>query len=89
MATGYVETWALGSGIVIDSDAAEEYRECLLKAEFLTGAASAISKLGFTPINSADRNDALGRAIIRLLELHLDRLADSADYFGFPVIAQQ
>ena len=32
-------TMGAGSGIVIDSDAAEEYRECLLKASFLTGPA--------------------------------------------------
>ena len=30
-------TMGVGSGIVIDSDAAEEYDECVLKAEFLTG----------------------------------------------------
>ena len=29
----------MGSGIVIDSDPADEYRECLLKAEFLTRSA--------------------------------------------------
>ena len=29
-------TMGVGSGIVIDSDPAEEYRECKLKAEFLT-----------------------------------------------------
>ena len=28
----------IGSGIVIDSDPAAEFRECLLKAEFLTRA---------------------------------------------------
>ena len=32
-------TMGVGSGVVIDSDPAEEYRECLLKAEFLTGPA--------------------------------------------------
>ena len=31
-------TMGVGSGIVIDSDPAEEFRECLLKAEFLTQA---------------------------------------------------
>jgi para-aminobenzoate synthetase/4-amino-4-deoxychorismate lyase len=68
----------LGSGIVIDSVAADEFRECLLKAEFLT--------------NSADRFPAqfslvetlLWRTGFPLIELHLDRLQDSAHYFGFP-----
>jgi para-aminobenzoate synthetase/4-amino-4-deoxychorismate lyase len=32
-------TMGVGSGIVIDSVAKEEYRECVLKAEFLTGSA--------------------------------------------------
>ena len=30
----------IGSGIVIDSDPAAEFRECLLKAEFLTRSAN-------------------------------------------------
>jgi para-aminobenzoate synthetase/4-amino-4-deoxychorismate lyase len=32
-------TMGVGSGVVIDSDPAQEFRECLLKAEFLTGPA--------------------------------------------------
>ncbi len=63
-----------GSGIVIDSDAAEEYRECLLKAEFLTK-----TRPDFSLIETMlwDRG-------FPLLEMHLDRLADSAAYFEFP-----
>jgi para-aminobenzoate synthetase / 4-amino-4-deoxychorismate lyase len=64
----------LGSGIVIDSDPAAEYRECLLKAEFLTRAAARFSLI----------ETLLWQNGYPLLELHLDRLADAADYFGFP-----
>lgn len=65
----------LGSGIVIDSDAAAEYRECLLKGEFLTRPVERFSII----------ESLLWREGYPLLELHLDRLTDSAEYFGFPV----
>ena len=65
---------SVGSGIVIDSEAAGEYRECLLKAEFLTRDDDPFS-LVETILWSGD---------FPLIELHLDRLLDSADYFGFP-----
>jgi para-aminobenzoate synthetase/4-amino-4-deoxychorismate lyase len=64
----------VGSGIVIDSDAAGEFRECQLKAEFLTRPTESFSLI----------ETLLWRDGYPLLELHLDRLQDSADYFGFP-----
>jgi para-aminobenzoate synthetase/4-amino-4-deoxychorismate lyase len=66
-----------GSGIVIDSDPVEEYRECLLKAEFLTRSADRRSER-FSLIETL-----LWDGGFPLLELHLDRLTDSADYFDF------
>jgi para-aminobenzoate synthetase/4-amino-4-deoxychorismate lyase len=71
-------TMGVGSGIVIDSDPASEYRECLLKAEFLTH-----------PPNSLPDRFSLVETLLwdgqyPLIELHLDRLEDSANYFGFP-----
>jgi para-aminobenzoate synthetase/4-amino-4-deoxychorismate lyase len=66
-----------GSGIVIDSDPGDEYRECLLKAEFLTRSADQRPEC-FSLIESL-----LSDGAYPLLELHLDRLADSAEYFGF------
>ena len=73
----------VGSGIVIDSDAAAEYRECLLKAEFLTRGA------GASPSRIPDESFSLIETLrweggFPLLALHLDRLADSAEYFDFP-----
>ncbi len=88
----------VGSGIVIDSDPAEEFRECLLKAEFLTGLNGSASDMATwtSPIQPAWRpalHSAVGgfslietllwNETYPLLELHLDRLADSAEYFGF------
>jgi para-aminobenzoate synthetase / 4-amino-4-deoxychorismate lyase len=88
-------TMGAGSGIVIDSDPAQEFRECLLKAKFLSGPAHRIA----APINENapavsepdkfslietllwDGTYPLGN--YPFLELHLDRLEDSADYFGF------
>jgi para-aminobenzoate synthetase/4-amino-4-deoxychorismate lyase len=67
----------VGSGIVIDSDAAEEYGECLLKAEFLTGSASRFPER-FSLVETMLWDNGYP-----LLELHLDRLMDSAEYFGF------
>jgi para-aminobenzoate synthetase/4-amino-4-deoxychorismate lyase len=71
----------VGSGIVIDSDAAEEYLECLLKAEFLTGSARA-SKFAL-PEKFLLIETMLWDRGYPLLELHMDRLMDSAAYFGF------
>jgi para-aminobenzoate synthetase/4-amino-4-deoxychorismate lyase len=71
-------TMGVGSGIVIDSDAADEYRECMLKAEFLTRAQDRMEE-GFSLVESM-----LWQNGYPFLELHLDRLVDSAEYFGFP-----
>jgi para-aminobenzoate synthetase/4-amino-4-deoxychorismate lyase len=70
-------TMGVGSGIVIDSNAQEEYSECVLKAEFLTGSASRFPE-GFSLIETMLWDDGYP-----LIELHLDRLLDSAAYFGF------
>ena len=63
----------VGSGVVIDSVAADEFRECALKAQFLTQSIEPFSLL----------ETMLWDGEYRLLDLHLDRLEDSADYFGF------
>ncbi len=63
----------VGSGIVIDSHAAEEYRECRLKSLFLTERAAQFELI----------ETMLWDVGFPLLELHLDRLRDSADYFDF------
>jgi para-aminobenzoate synthetase/4-amino-4-deoxychorismate lyase len=71
---GEMATMGVGGGIVIDSNAAEEFRECALKAEFLTSGEETFSLV----------ETMLWSGIYPLLALHLTRMADSADYFGFP-----
>jgi para-aminobenzoate synthetase/4-amino-4-deoxychorismate lyase len=68
-------TMGVGSGIVIDSAAADEYRECLLKAEFLTRSSDKM------PAEFSLIETMLWDSGFPLIELHLDRLTDSAEYF--------
>ena len=62
----------IGSGIVYDSDPYSEFDECLLKADFLTTRYA-----GFQLIETMLWENGQ----FYLLDLHLRRLADSADYF--------
>jgi para-aminobenzoate synthetase/4-amino-4-deoxychorismate lyase len=65
----------VGAGIVFDSDAHDEYEECRLKAEFLTGLAQ--------PFELFETMHATRAHGCRLRDRHLARLAASARYFGF------
>lgn len=65
----------VGAGIVIDSHAEDELRECRLKSSFLTNFDP-----GFTLIETIKANRERG---CLLLERHLARLRTSAKYFGF------
>jgi len=68
----------VGGGIVIDSDAADEFRECLLKAEFVRRSAQSLPER-FSLVETM-----LWRDGYEHIELHLDRLEESACYFAFP-----
>ena len=63
----------VGSGITWDSAPDSEFEECLLKARFLTHAARPFQLI----------ETMLWHEDYWLLDLHLDRLAASAAYFGF------
>jgi len=68
-------TIGLGSGIVADSQARDEWAECLAKAAFLTSGARAfdlIETMAFDPAEGLLR-----------LGAHLARIKASADRFGF------
>lgn len=65
----------VGAGIVHDSDAADEFAECRLKATFLTGLPHAFELL--------ETMHATREGGCRYLDLHLQRLRSSAAYFGF------
>ena len=65
----------VGAGIVHDSDAQDEYAECHLKAQFLTGLPHDFEL--FETMHATRVDDC------RHLDLHLCRLRGSAAYFGF------
>lgn len=64
----------IGSGIVYDSNAEAEFDECLLKANFLTSR-----YIDFQLIETILLQDGK----YYLLDLHLRRLKESSEYFGF------
>jgi para-aminobenzoate synthetase/4-amino-4-deoxychorismate lyase len=68
-------TLGLGSGIVADSEPAEEWRECLAKGEFVGAAGESfdlIETMYFDPVEGVQR-----------LEGHLARMKASAQALGF------
>jgi para-aminobenzoate synthetase/4-amino-4-deoxychorismate lyase len=68
--------FGVGSGIVWDSDPSAEYDECLLKGSVLGRRPVAFELLETTRWRPSEG--------FLLLDRHLDRLRDSAEYFGFP-----
>jgi para-aminobenzoate synthetase/4-amino-4-deoxychorismate lyase len=64
----------VGGGIVADSDPASEYRECQLKASFLTRTAPKFQLIETMLFDGSN---------LPFLPLHLERLASSAQYFDF------
>ncbi|MDX1576229.1 MAG: aminotransferase class IV, partial [Kiloniellales bacterium] len=70
----------VGSGIVQDSDPQVEWEECLLKARFLTA-----ERAPFQLIETLRWQRDGG---YYLLDRHLDRLAASAAFFGYPCDAE-
>ncbi|MCF6215167.1 MAG: aminodeoxychorismate synthase component I [Emcibacter sp.] len=73
----------IGSAIVADSRAAEEYDECLLKAKFATGDFRDFDLIETMRWSAHDdrQKDAGG---LDFLDLHMSRLISSARYFDFP-----
>ena len=65
----------VGAGIVYDSDVADEYQECRLKARFLTDLPHDFALFETMYGTKADG--------CRHLEQHLQRICGSAAYFGF------
>ncbi len=75
-ATGEAE-YGVGGGITYDSDPTQEYEEAALKAQILSYGSS-----GFELLETMRWNPVSGWY---WLDLHLDRLEQSARYFGIPV----
>jgi len=72
---GDIGEMGIGSGIVWDSDPVSEWDESILKGRFLTRSVP-----GFKLIETMLWHSESG---YWLLDLHLDRLAESADYFFY------
>jgi para-aminobenzoate synthetase / 4-amino-4-deoxychorismate lyase len=64
----------IGSGIVYDSIASDEYTECTVKAHFLTNV----------PVEFDILEAILWDNGYQRLDQHLQRIADSANYFQYP-----
>ncbi len=71
----YAAELGVGGAIVADSTAMSEWRECLIKADFVRQAAA-----GFDLIETMGFDPELG---VTLLELHLERMKASAADLGF------
>ncbi|MDO8752990.1 MAG: aminodeoxychorismate synthase component I [Anaerolineales bacterium] len=70
--------YGVGGGIVWDSTSADEYSEALLKARVLTMRPHPLGFSLFETMLWTPKNGYF------LLEKHIARLADSAEYFDFP-----
>ena len=70
----------LGSGVVADSDPAGEWGECLLKARFATTLDPGFGLIETFAARLGTPGDAQGT---QQINVHLQRLAKSARYFGF------
>ena len=70
-------TYGVGGGIVWDSEAEQEYQECFLKAQVLVRR-----QPSFELLETLRWTEEEGYF---LLDLHLQRLAQSADYFDYPL----
>lgn len=81
-------TMGVGSGVVADSDTDAEYEECLLKARFLTGTAQPEWDPSTRDFELIETMLWRGGGI-PLLDLHLERLYGSAQYFGIPYQEQE
>lgn len=69
-----IATFGVGGGVTIDSTAEREYEECLVKATFLHSQPVEFQLFESILLEDGD---------YFLLEEHLERLKNSADYFGF------
>ena len=75
-----VATFGVGGGVTIDSTAEREYEECLVKSRFLHESPQEFQLFESILLESGE---------YFLLPEHLERLGDSAEYFGFVFPAEE
>lgn len=73
----------VGSGVVWDSNPDAEYEECQLKGRFLTAPSEGGQSRDDTPLKLIETMRAENGSVA-LLDRHVDRLATSAEYAGYP-----
>lgn len=71
---GFITRYGVGSGVVYDSDGAQEYAECQLKSAIVTASPKLIETLKWTPREGFAR-----------LDLHLTRLLKSASKLDYNI----
>ena len=75
-----VMTFGVGGGVTTDSTAEREYDECLVKSAFLEKRALSFQLLETMLLEDGE---------FFLLDRHLARLTDSADFFGFEFLTEE
>ena len=75
-----VLTFGVGGGVTIDSTAEREYKECLVKSAFLEKRALSFQLLETLLLEDGE---------FFLLDRHLARLTDSANFFGFEFLTEE
>jgi len=75
-----VMTFGVGGGVTTDSTAEREYDECLLKSAFLGRRALSFQLLETMLLEDGE---------FFLLDRHLARLTDSANFFGFELLTEE
>jgi len=75
-----VATFGVGGGVTIDSTAEREYDECLVKSSFLHASPAAFQLFESILLESGQ---------YFLLAQHLERLRNSAEFFGFSICEKE
>jgi len=79
----------VGSGVVWDSEPQSEYEECALKTQFLTPSATSRQSAPDEAPPRLIETMRFDGVRFPLLDRHVERLARSADYFGYPFDASR
>ena len=82
-------TMGVGSGVVWDSEPQSEYEECALKTQFLASSATSCQSAPDEAPPRLIETMRFDGVRFPLLDRHVERLARSAEYFGYPFDASR